>query len=71
MLGPDQNLYIPIGDVDGSFKEYNTESKAQNYNDGVEVDGRGGILTISQNGQPLKGILGDSIPLRPVLCIWH
>ena len=64
MLGPDQNLYIPIGDVDGSFKEYNTESKAQNYNDGVEVDGRAGILTISQNGQPLKGILGDTFPLR-------
>jgi glucose/arabinose dehydrogenase len=63
-IGPDNNLYVTIGDVDGSFKESSTETKAQNYNDGVDPDGRGGILRITQDGQPTDGILGDSIPLR-------
>ena len=63
-IGPDNNLYVTIGDVDGSFKESSTETKAQNYEDGVEPDGRGGILRMTQDGQPTEGILGDEIPLR-------
>jgi len=63
-IGPDNNLYVTIGDVDGSFKESNTETEAQNYKNGVEPDGRGGILRITQDGQPVDGILGDKIPLR-------
>ncbi|MGB7707448.1 MAG: PQQ-dependent sugar dehydrogenase, partial [Nitrososphaeraceae archaeon] len=31
---------------------------------GVDPDGRGGILRITQDGQPAEGILGESIPLR-------
>jgi glucose/arabinose dehydrogenase len=64
MIGPDNNLYVSIGDVDGSFKGSATETKAQNYEDGVDPDGRGGILRITQDGQPTDGILADSIPLR-------
>jgi len=64
MIGPDNNLYVSIGDVDGSFKGSATETKAQNYEDGVNPDGRAGILRITQEGQPTDGILGDSIPLR-------
>jgi aldose sugar dehydrogenase len=64
MIGPDNNLYVSIGDVDGSFKGSATETKAQNYEDGVDPDGRAGILRITQDGQPTDGILGDSIPLR-------
>lgn len=64
MIGPDNNLYVSIGDVDGSFKGSATETKAQNYEDGVDPDGRSGILRITQDGQPTDGILGDSIPLR-------
>lgn len=64
MIGPDNNLYVSIGDVDGSFKGSATETKAQNYEDGVDPDGRAGILRITQEGQPTDGILGDSIPLR-------
>jgi aldose sugar dehydrogenase len=64
MIGPDDNLYVSIGDVDGSFKGSATETTAQNYEDGVDPDGRGGILRITQDGQPTDGILGDSIPLR-------
>jgi len=63
-IGPDNNLYVTIGDVDGSFKESSTETQVQNYKDGVEPDGRGGILRITQDGQPTDGILGDNIPLR-------
>jgi aldose sugar dehydrogenase len=63
-IGPDNNLYVTIGDVDGSFKGSATETKAQNYKDGVDPDGRGGILRITQDGQPVDGILGDTIPLR-------
>jgi len=65
VIGPDNNLYVPIGDVDGSFKEEDTETQTQNYNNGAEPDGRSGILRITQDGQPLgEGILGDSIPLK-------
>jgi glucose/arabinose dehydrogenase len=65
IIGPDNNLYVPVGDIDGSFKEEETETQAQNYNDGVEPDGRSGILRITQDGQPVgEGILGNSIPLK-------
>jgi aldose sugar dehydrogenase len=64
MIGPDNSVYVSIGDVDGSFKGPTTETKAQNYEDGVDADGRAGILRITQDGQPTDGILGDSIPLR-------
>ncbi len=65
IIGPDNNIYVEVGDVDGSFKGETTETKTQNYKDGVDPDGRGGILRITQDGQPTDdGILGDSIPLR-------
>jgi len=51
MIGPDNNLYIPIGDVDGSGN--GKETKAQNYVNGIEPDGRGGILRITQDGKPV------------------
>jgi glucose/arabinose dehydrogenase len=63
-IGPDNNVYVTIGDVDGSFKESSTETMTQNYEDGADPDGRGGILRITQDGQPIEGILGDDIPLR-------
>ncbi len=65
IIGPDDNLYIPVGDVDGSYQGENYETQAQNYPDGVAVDGRSGILRITQDGQPVgeHGILGDEIPL--------
>jgi glucose/arabinose dehydrogenase len=48
IIGPDNNLYVSIGDVDGSFKGSSTETRAQNYEDGVDPDGRSGILRITQ-----------------------
>ena len=64
-VGPDQNIYIPVGDVDGSFKSDFQHTQTQNFDRGeVAVDGRSGILRITQDGQPTEGILGDSMPLR-------
>ena len=67
-MGPDDDLYVSIGDVDGSFKGIGTETKAQNYEDGPAPDGRAGILRITQNGLPVgDGILGNT----PVLNLYY
>ncbi len=64
-IGPDQNIYIPVGDVDGSFKSDFQHTQTQNFDRGeVTADGRSGILRRTQDGQPTEGILGDSMPLR-------
>jgi glucose/arabinose dehydrogenase len=66
IIGPDNNLYITVGDVDGSFKEEDTETQAQNYPNGVDPDGRSGILRITQDGNPVSNsdIIGDEHPLN-------
>jgi aldose sugar dehydrogenase len=65
MIGPDKNLYITVGDVDGSFKGEQWQTLTQNYQDGG-VDGRSGILRITQDGAavPEGGILSDEPPLN-------
>jgi glucose/arabinose dehydrogenase len=64
-IGPDKNIYIPIGDVDGSFKSFYTATKTQNSEAGIDADGRSGILRVTQDGKPVRqGILGDTMPLR-------
>ena len=60
MIGPDNNLYIPIGDVDGWGNGEAFETKAQNYVNGIEPDGRGGILRITQDGKSIVGIAGSN-----------
>ena len=66
VIGPDNNLYIPIGDVDGTHKEGEFETETQNYPDGAEPDGRGGILRVTLDGEPVSssGIIGDETPLN-------
>lgn len=65
IIGPDDNLYVPIGDVDGSFRGPSSQTITQNYQSGKDADGRSGILRITQDGQPVgEGILGNDIPLR-------
>ena len=64
-IGPDNNLYLTIGDLDGTFRFNEYETVTQNYQRGKPVDGRSGILVMSQDGQPLtKGILGNTHPLK-------
>ena len=58
LIGPDSNLYVPIGDVNNHYTE------AQNYNDS-SADGTGGIIRVTQDGKPIgKGILGNTYPLN-------
>ena len=42
-IGPDENLYLVIGDLEGSYNE-NSSTKAQNFQNGPSPDGRAGIL---------------------------
>jgi glucose/arabinose dehydrogenase len=67
-IGPDGNLYLTVGDMDGSFNFTKYETKAQNYIDGPSPDGRAGILRITQNGSPVGiGILGST----PILNLYY
>jgi aldose sugar dehydrogenase len=64
-IGPDDNIYVPIGDTD----KVEDETQAQNEPD-FPADGTGGILRMTQNGEPVvdsatgEYILGNSHPLN-------
>jgi aldose sugar dehydrogenase len=66
VIGPDNNLYIPVGDVDGTYQGEESETLTQNFPEGVEPDGRSGILRITQDGNPVPNgdIIGDEFPLN-------
>jgi aldose sugar dehydrogenase len=64
-IGPDKNIYIPVGNIDASFRKANPATKTENFGEGIIADGRSGILRITQDGKPAgKGILGDSMPIK-------
>jgi aldose sugar dehydrogenase len=55
MIGPDKNVYLTIGDIDGR------ETEAQNIKNGPLPDGSSGILRFTQNGEPVGGgLLGHT-----------
>jgi aldose sugar dehydrogenase len=57
IIGPDNNLYLAIGDVRG---------KNPQQRNGTALDGRSGILRVTQDGKQIDGggILGDEHPLN-------
>src|SRR6476469_5527199 len=58
-IGPDQNVYVIIGEVGGHV------SQAENVKTGPPPDGTGGILRVTQDGQAVdNGPLGDTPPLN-------
>lgn len=62
-IGPDDNLYVIIGDYHAS--EYNRTTLADNFKNGSFPDGRTGILRINQDGKAVgDGILGKKYPLN-------
>ena len=70
-IGPDNNLYIPIGDIAGAYSgdvppDKNVKTLAQNFVNSTLLDGRAGILRVDLNGNPVnsQGILGESQPLN-------
>jgi aldose sugar dehydrogenase len=68
LIGPDKFLYIVIGELDNSTSLAHERNIALNHQgkNTNKPDGRGGILRIDQNGQPIgtHGILGDKEPLN-------
>jgi aldose sugar dehydrogenase len=63
-IGPDNNLYVTVGDIDGTFRE-KYQTLAQNYRNGSSPDGRSGILRVTQDGKPIgNGIIGNDFPLN-------
>ena len=64
-IGPDDNVYVPIGDTD----KVEDETEAQNEPD-FPADGTSGILRVTQNGEPIvdsatgEYVLGNSYPLN-------
>jgi glucose/arabinose dehydrogenase len=63
-LGPDGNIYLPLGDFDNIRNDEYVETKAQNIEDSKNPDGRAGILRVTQDGSAVgDGILGNSHPL--------
>ena len=61
IIGPENNVYVSIGDVRLAIGEVRNQSM-QNIS---PVDGRGGVLRITQDGDVVgEGILGRSHPLN-------
>ena len=66
-IGPDNNLYIVIGEVVSEFDETAIQTLTQNYVNSTIVDGRAGILRITLDGNLVlddkgHGIIGDRFP---------
>ena len=65
-VGPDNNIYVAVGDmIPTRYGQSQYQSAVQNYENGKDPDGRGGILRVTQDGEVVgnKGILGDNHPL--------
>ena len=55
MIGPDNNLYVSVGDLDGHI------TSAQNIKGASGLDGSSAILRITQDGKAVgQGMLGES-----------
>ena len=69
-IGPDGNLYLSLGDqrptAYNKMDYPDSQTKAQNYVEGLEPDGRAGILRITQDGKVVGGvgIFGNEHPLN-------
>lgn len=69
-IGPDNNLYLIIGNVMDDNGKPKVQTLTQNFINGSQADGRSGILRITQDGLPVKddkgnfGIIGENYPLN-------
>jgi len=61
-LGPDGNLYIPVGDLSPAVGAVPNGTLAENNQTGSRPNLSGGILRMTQDGRPVGGIIGDSFP---------
>ena len=65
IIGPDQNIYLVVGDADKFYNQYFDHiplaTRAQNINNNKNPDGAGGILRLTQDGKPvLNGIFANN-----------
>jgi aldose sugar dehydrogenase len=65
-IGPDNYLYVVIGEVANQFNETVIQTLTQNYVNSTIVDGRAGILRITHDGDP---VLDDKV--REYYSIWN
>ena len=56
-VGPDNNIYLTIGDVDNVNVEENPNTLAENRE--KPMDGRGGILRVTQQGEAVEKLVND------------
>jgi glucose/arabinose dehydrogenase len=70
-IGPDENLYFTVGNFQDTIPSKVYKTKTQNFEDGEAVDGRAGILRMTQDGRLVEnvngsynGILGNDYPLN-------
>src|SRR5215210_6185457 len=65
-IGPDENLYFTVGNFQNTIPSEVYRTKTQNFEDGKPVDGRAGIIRITQDGKPVgvEGIIGNEYPLN-------
>jgi aldose sugar dehydrogenase len=62
-IGPDNYIYVTIGSA--STDNFYPHTMTLNYKNSTIVDGRGGILRMTQDGKPVgNGVLGDKYPLN-------
>jgi glucose/arabinose dehydrogenase len=58
-IGPDNLVYLIIGDLHDIDKEESIENQESSKE---ELDGKGGILRIDQDGNPVDPVFGDDYP---------
>ena len=64
-IGPDENLYVTVGNFQNTIPSMVYKTPTQNYEDGEDGDGRAGILRITQDGKLVgQGIIGNEYPLN-------
>lgn len=63
-IGPDNNVYLTIGDLDNITDKSRPNTIMQNAKNGEEPNGSGGILRVTQGGETVEEvILGKAYPL--------
>ncbi len=64
-IGPDNNLYVTVGDIGRGHWNVLTDIQSQNNKTGSFPDGTGGILRFNLSGEPVsQSILGTKYPLN-------
>ncbi|HET7390135.1 MAG TPA: PQQ-dependent sugar dehydrogenase, partial [Nitrososphaeraceae archaeon] len=61
LIGPDNNVYLTIGDVGAHLGKAENIQMGKGLNRGKGLDGTGGILRVTQDGKPVEPpLLGNS-----------